>query len=130
MSAATPREPDPKVDAVLALTPEQRRIVSDILRAEIPDRAVWAFGSRATGQARRASDLDLAILGDPPLSLSQLGALREAFSDSNLPMRVDLVDLTELSASLRDHCVRTHVVMQYGRGDPPPFVSKDEKTDP
>lgn len=37
----------------LDLTPEQWRIVREILRRHVPDRAVWAFGSRVKGTARR-----------------------------------------------------------------------------
>ena len=50
------------------------------------------FGSRATGGARRYSDLDLAIDAGRRLTLNETARLREAFSDSDLPYRVDLVD--------------------------------------
>ena len=36
----------------------------------MPNRKVWAFGSRATGTTKPFSDLDLAILGDQPLCLA------------------------------------------------------------
>jgi predicted nucleotidyltransferase len=50
------------------------------------------FGSRATGRARRYSDLDLAIDASRRLTLAEIARLNEAFSDSDLPYRVDLVD--------------------------------------
>jgi predicted nucleotidyltransferase len=50
------------------------------------------FGSRATGRARRYSDLDLAIDAGRQLTLDETARLAEAFSDSDLPYRVDLVD--------------------------------------
>jgi uncharacterized protein len=70
-----------------------RRPVMDILRTHLPRGAkAWVFGSRATGRARRYSDLDLAIDAGRRLSLDELAELSEAFSDSDLPYRVDLVD--------------------------------------
>ena len=49
----------------LGLTDEELGIVRRLLSTYVPDRPVWAFGSRAFGRARRRSDLDLAIgLGD------------------------------------------------------------------
>jgi predicted nucleotidyltransferase len=50
------------------------------------------FGSRATGRARRYSDLDLAIDAGRPLTLDEIAGLAEAFSDSALPYKVDLAD--------------------------------------
>ena len=81
------------------MTPEHRRLAAGILRAHLPRGAtVWAFGSRATRQARRYSDLDLAIDAGRPLSLDETAALAEAFSDSDLPYRVDIVDWRAIDA--------------------------------
>jgi predicted nucleotidyltransferase len=81
------------VTAAIDITPEHRQLVIDILREYLPsDVAVWVFGSRATGRARRYSDLDLAIDAGRQLSFDETGALSEAFSDSDLPYRVDIVD--------------------------------------
>jgi type I restriction enzyme S subunit len=75
------------------LAAEHRRIVLDVLRAHLPRRAkTWVFGSRASGRARRYSDLDLAIDAGRPLTLDETACLAEAFSDSDLPYRVDIVD--------------------------------------
>ena len=81
------------------MIPEHRRLAAGILRAHLPqDATVWVFGSRATGHARRYSDLDLAIDAGRPLSLDETAALAEAFSDSDLPYRVDIVDWHAIDA--------------------------------
>jgi predicted nucleotidyltransferase len=78
---------------MVALTPAERTLVTDILSRCVPGRQVAVFGSRATGhQLKPFSDLDLVILGDAPLPCDQLGDLREAFSASDLPFRVDIVE--------------------------------------
>jgi uncharacterized protein len=75
------------------LSADHRRLVLTILRAHLPEGAeAWVFGSRATGRARRYSDLDLAIDAGRPLTLDERARLAEAFRDSDLPYRVDLVD--------------------------------------
>jgi uncharacterized protein len=77
----------------LDLLPEHRRLVLEILRANLPPATkAWVFGSRATGQARPYSDLDLAIDAGRPLSLDERAILTEAFGDSDLPYKVDVVD--------------------------------------
>ena len=75
------------------LPADDRRLVLNILCAQLPQNTkVWVFGSRATGRARRYSDLDLAIDAGRRLTLDETARLTEAFSDSDLPYRVDLVD--------------------------------------
>ena len=74
------------------ITPEERAIVLRILNEIIPDREVRAFGSRVTGKAKPFSDLDLAIMGDEPLPLETRARLEDAFSESELPWKVDVLD--------------------------------------
>ena len=79
--------------AHIDITAAHRRLVLDVLRAHLPaGAAAWVFGSRATGRARRYSDLDIAIDAGRRLSLDETAVLAEAFSESDLPYRVDLVD--------------------------------------
>ena len=77
----------------LDLQAEHRAVVLSLLDANLPPGGkVWVFGSRATGRARRYSDLDLLIDAGRPLSLAEAALLREGFEESDLPYRVDIVD--------------------------------------
>ena len=86
---------------LLDLRPDHWDIVRDLLQRHVPDREVLAFGSRATWKAKQYSDLDLAILGDKPLPLNASAALAEAFSESDLPFKVDLIDWARIDESFR-----------------------------
>ena len=99
-------------DAPLDLRPEELELVRRILRAHVPGFAVWAFGSRTRKNAKPHADLDLAIIGDDPVGLNVLGALRHAFADSALPMKVDLVDWALTEASFRRIIEDQKVVVQ------------------
>jgi len=77
---------------------------------------VWAFGSRVHGRGLKPfSDLDLAILGDTPLDLGRRAAVGEAFSHSDLPFRVDVVDWATADATFRAVIERDHAVLQRPR---------------
>lgn len=91
-------------------------IVREILREHVPRCRVWAFGSRATGKAKRFSDLDLAIECDQPISIDLGAALAEAFSESDLPWKVDIVDLSTVDPSFRKLIERDRVVIQEASG--------------
>ncbi|MCL4428487.1 MAG: nucleotidyltransferase domain-containing protein [Deltaproteobacteria bacterium] len=56
------------------------------------DVEVFLFGSRASGKSTYTSDIDLAFLSNDDISY-KLSALREILDDSNLPQKVDLIDL-------------------------------------
>ena len=83
--------------------------VREILRRHVPDRAVWAFGSRVTAGALATSDLDLAIEGEEPIPLASLGALREAFAESDLPFFVDVVDMAVADEAFRQRIIEKRV---------------------
>jgi type I restriction enzyme S subunit len=94
------------------MRPDQWDIVCAILRKHVPDREVWAFGSRARRTAKRYSDLDLAIISDTPLPLRTEAAMAEDFSDSDLPWRVDIVDWATTSPAFRAIIEADRVVLQ------------------
>ena len=87
---------------------EHLNIVKAILKNRVPDRAVWFFGSRITPNYKAHSDIDLCILGDEPLPLTVLAQLREDFSESDLPMRVDLVDWASTTPDFRAVILAQH----------------------
>ena len=62
---------------------------------------VHVFGSRAQGRPRPYSDRDLALEWDRPLGLVLIGTIAEALSETDLPYKVDVVDLTTVEPSFR-----------------------------
>lgn len=94
---------------MLDVTREQLAVVREILAAHVPGVRVWAFGSRTTDRAKPHSDLDLAILTQTPLPLATLSMLEEAFAESDLPYRVEVVDWARTGeafrAIIRHNCV-------------------------
>ncbi|MFZ5699550.1 MAG: restriction endonuclease subunit S [Pseudomonadota bacterium] len=97
---------------LLDVRPDHLRLVREILRKHVPEAEVWVFGSRAKWLARDTSDLDLCIRGDVPLSFEKMGALREAFEESDLPWKVDVVDWATTSESFRKIIDRDKVEVQ------------------
>ena len=77
----------------IAILPQEARIVRAILRRHLPAGfRPFVFGSRADGKAKPLSDLDLSLEGPAPLGLAILAQLADAFDESPLPWKVDLVD--------------------------------------
>ena len=76
----------------LQLTEAEYQFVKKTLNTLLPEAKLYVFGSRSTGTAKQYSDLDLLIDSDKELPLSLLSELREIFTESNLPFKVDIVD--------------------------------------
>ncbi len=90
-------------------------LVSDILRRHVPDRRVWAFGSRATGRrVKRFSDLDLAVEGRLDLGVSFV--LEVEFDESSLPIKVDVVQLGAITPEFRARIEKDFVLVQEASG--------------
>lgn len=90
------------IEKHIDLQPVHLALVSAILDAHLPAAArVFVFGSRAAGRARPLSDLDLLIDAGRPLTLDETAALAEAFSESDLPYKVDLADWHGIEGWLR-----------------------------
>ena len=97
---------------LLDMRPDHIELVQRILRQHVPSAEVLAFGSRAKWLARDTSDLDLCIRATAALSFEKMGTLREAFEESNLPYKVDVVDWATTSESFRKIIERDKVVVQ------------------
>ena len=101
----------PKID----LNPHDWNEVCNVLKNYVPEYPVWAFGSRVKWKAKPYSDLDLTIITEQPLSLTKMATLKEAFDESNLSIRVDVVDWATTSESFRNIIEQYKVVIQKGR---------------
>ncbi|MGN6389870.1 MAG: nucleotidyltransferase family protein [Burkholderiaceae bacterium] len=95
----------------LEISPRHWDIVKGILQKHLPHTTVWAFGSRARFAAKPYSDLDLAIVGEHPLSLSEMAALEHEFTESALPFKVDVVDWAGTSTAFQNIIKQSHVAV-------------------
>lgn len=87
---------------MINLTQKQLQTVKTLLRPYLTDdRKVFAFGSRTNNTSQKFSDLDLLIAGKR-LSFIELATIREAFSESDFPYFVDLVQKESLDDKFYD----------------------------
>ncbi len=81
-----------------------RAIATNVLAPYDVD--LYLFGSRARGEAKEASDIDLALDARGELPPSVLARLDEQFDESTIPVRVDVVDLRNAGEPLRAKALR------------------------
>ncbi len=97
---------------MLDLRPEYRELVMRILAEQIPGIEVRAFGSRVTQTAKEYSDLDLVVVAKERLPQEVYFRLQDAFEESDLPMRVDVLDWQRLTPEFRAQIERHYEILQ------------------
>jgi predicted nucleotidyltransferase len=90
--------------------------IGQVLRKCLPGRPVYVFGSRVTGLARPDSDLDLAIGGEPPLSISERAILGDAMEEIDLGLKVDIIDLHDARGIFRRRIEAEWIPLEQARG--------------
>lgn len=97
------------------LTSPQWETIEKLLLAPLKsnDAQVWVFGSRARGTHRQFSDLDIlyATPQAKPLPLGVLGKIREDLEESNLPIKIDIVDEAQLAESYKPGVLKDRILL-------------------
>lgn len=112
---------------MLEVSAAELQIVRTILRRQVPGMRVLAYGSRATGKARATSDLDLALVAPSPIAFATLGMLQEEFAESDLPFRVDVVDLGSTTADFQALVMAQGQVIDAAHGAPGAAATTDSR---
>lgn len=92
---------------MIDLDPKSLVIVKKILQKHLPGVEVRVFGSRVTGKAKQFSDLDLVIISDKSVSIKKINELKYEFSNSDLPIMIDLVDWNTISEEFREKIIES-----------------------
>lgn len=85
-----------------------KRIVSDFI--DDKDVKIFLFGSRARGDNAPASDVDIGIIHGPGFNKGKISLLRERIEESNIPYKVEIVDLMETSERFRDSVLKEAIL--------------------
>lgn len=87
---------------MIDLEPKYLDEVRRILTERAPECAAYAFGSRVTGKSARFADLDIVLVGETRMDWRTIARIKDAFSESDLPIAVDVVDWHALPEGFRD----------------------------
>ena len=104
------------VDRPIDITTDQRKTLLTLLKRHLPNTTTWAYGSRVKWTSRPQSDLDLVVFTKPEQE-RRVSELREAFDESNLPFRVDLLVWRTIPERYRKQIEADHAVLVAGNGD-------------
>ncbi len=96
---------------LFGLTKEQYDLLN-VLAVEPLKKAnckVWVFGSRVTNKFQKFSDIDLLYEFSGDLELSFIFKIKSALVESNLPVKVDIVNIKDLADSYKSGILEKRV---------------------
>lgn len=98
----------------IELKAEYLNTLEALLYKYVPQAEAWAYGSRVNGEGHEASDLDIVLRNpaDIKTPLPGIVDLKEAITESNLPILVDVMDWARLPEALRLEIERKHIVLR------------------
>lgn len=101
------------MNQALDIDPLHLKIVQAILQKHFSTSVrVWIFGSRATGSAKKYSDLDLAVdYHSKHIPINVMADLVYDFEESDLPYKVDIVDWNSIDQSFQNKIRKDRVLL-------------------
>ena len=84
-----------------------KNIINTILKDQ--NLKIYVFGSRATGKAKKYSDLDVALMSDTKIDGNKMSEIIIKLEDTTIPYKVDVIDLREISETFKK-CIENDLI--------------------
>ena len=94
---------------LIDLDKKQLSLLDKIIKQHVPNKTVWAYGSRVTWKANEISDLDLVVFDCISTDISNF---KEALEESNLLISVDVMDWENIPDNFKKTIREKYVALQ------------------
>ena len=71
---------------------------------------IIVFGSRARGDSRKTSDVDIGLIPYGKIDKKNFVVLKEKIEDLNIPYKVEIVDFSQTSESFKKEAMKGVIV--------------------
>ena len=82
------------------------KTIIKLLTVIFPEAKIYLFGSRARGDFQEHSDIDIALDGKRKLESIEVGQAREMLNASNIPLKIEVVDLHRVPEAMKQNILR------------------------
>ena len=94
----------------LFLKPQYLDMLLEIFGNYCPNAVIWAYGSRISGEAHEASDLDLVVKSFNDSS-KNIYELKELVNNSDIPIIVDILDYNNIPEAFQKEIEKNYIVI-------------------
>ena len=94
---------------LIDLDKKQLALLDKMIKQHVPNKTVWAYGSRVTWKASEISDLDLVVFD---CGSAEISDFKEALEESNLLISVDVMDWENIPDNFKKTIRKKYVTLQ------------------
>lgn len=87
-----------------------KNIIMTIIEKYLPNAKIILYGSRARGDFKEGSDIDVALDMGTKIDNSLIYKIMGDLEDSDLPIFFDIVDFTKMSEDMKKNILKDGVV--------------------
>ena len=87
-----------------------KNIIMPIIERYLPDAKIILYGSRARGDFKGGSDIDIALDMGTTIDNKLMNSITWDLEDSDLPINFDIVDFVKMSEDMKKNIVRDGVI--------------------
>jgi predicted nucleotidyltransferase len=85
--------------------------IKNVIKMYLSDCEIRVFGSRIKKRSKKYSDIDIAIVSKEKIDWVTIEKIKERFSISDLPYRVDILDYNSLSLNFKKIVDKNYIVL-------------------
>lgn len=85
--------------------------VKSIINSHLQDSnlKIYVFGSRVRGNAKKYSDLDVALKAASKIDFNKMSRIEIELEETTIPYKVDVIDLNNISDTFKK-CIKNDLV--------------------
>ncbi|GMU19285.1 MAG: hypothetical protein AMXMBFR12_04770 [Candidatus Babeliales bacterium] len=93
------------------INPKYKAEVIHAVEYHFPHAKIILFGSRAWGNPKEGSDIDIAIDNNgESVHPREIARMRETMENLTIPLMVDIVDLNAIDPEIRDYILKKGII--------------------
>jgi len=93
-----------------AVDERAREIIIGVISVMIPQAKIYLFGSRARGDFKRYSDIDIALDAGVPLRNVDVDEVKSMLNESNIRQLIDVLDYHSVNSAMQESIMKEKIV--------------------
>ncbi|MBV8660552.1 MAG: nucleotidyltransferase domain-containing protein [Candidatus Dependentiae bacterium] len=81
-----------------------------IISVLIPEAKIYLFGSRARGNYKKHSDIDIALDAGKRLPIQDVDEVKSMLNESNIRQLIDVLDFHSVNSSMQESIMKEKIV--------------------
>ena len=84
--------------------------ITGIISVLIPEAKIYLFGSRARGNCKKHSDIDIALDAGKPLPIQDVDEVKSMLNESNILYLIDVLDFHSVNTVMQQAIMKEKIV--------------------